>query len=173
MRERAHSKTTRIQKKNKINVKARAIKQSTNSRKHDQCAGANSTEQRIQPNKVNAPARAFNKTANPSKECQCAGARIQNKRELKQTRSMRGRAHANKPRIQAHAHSQQPRTQSNKINARARVFKETANASKQGQCAGARIRKQREFTETLSMRRRAHSNNPRTHANTINALARI
>ena len=66
MRGRAHSKTLRIQR-NKINVKACAFKQSTNSRKHDQCVGAHLTKPRTQANKVNAPARALNKTLSSSK----------------------------------------------------------------------------------------------------------
>ena len=156
MRGRAYSKKPRTQANN-VNARARAFKNIANSKKQNQCEGAriqtireltqtrsmrgrkkqsrelkqtmsmprptHLTKPRTQANNVIVRARAFNKN-----------------RELKQTRSMRGRAHSNKL-----------RTQSNNVNARARVFKETVNASKQRQCAGARIQKQREFTETKSM----------------------
>ena len=102
MRGRAHSKTLRIQR-NKINVKARAVKQSANLLQTRSMRG-----------------RAFNRAANSSKQCQCAGARIQQNRELKQRMSMCGRAHSKKT-----------RTQANNINVKARTFKEIANSSKQ------------------------------------------
>ena len=162
MRGRAYSKKTRTQS-NKVNARARAFKNNANSKnqhqcenariqtipnssKHDQCAGAHSTEPRTQATKVNAPARAFNKSVSSSKECPCAGARIQKQRELKQTRSMRGRAHSKKL-----------RTQANTINVRPRAFKQIAKSIKQCQCAGARIQRNRERKQTMSMRGRAYS----------------
>ena len=84
---------------------------------------------------------------------------------------MRGRAHAKKPRTQAHAHSQQPRTQTNKINARARAFKK--NELKQTRSMRGRAHsKTRELKQTKSMRGRAHSKKTRTQANTIDARPR-
>ena len=121
---------------------------------------SHSNKTRTQTNTIDARARPFQKIANSNKQNQRAGARIPKQCELKQTRSMRGRAHSKKS-----------RTQSNNVNAKARVFKETANATKQDQCASARIQKQCEFKETILIRKRSHSNNPRTHANTINARA--
>ena len=85
---------------------------------------------------------------------------------------MRGRAHAKKPRTQTHAHSQQPRTQTNKINARARAFKTNANSIKQCQCAGARIPRNCERKQTMSMRGRAHAKTLRIQRNKINVKAR-
>ena len=123
-------------------------------------------------------------------------AQKQQKQELNQTRSMRGRAHSKKT-----------RTQTNKINARARAFKKNKNSSKhdrcrgariqknfelkhtrlmcvranstkisnsikQCQCAGARIQRNRERKQTKSMRGRAHSKTLRNQRNKINVKAR-
>ena len=89
------------------------------------------------------------------------GRALQRNRELKQTRSMRGRAH-----------SQKRRTQTNTINVRPRAFKQIANSIKLCQCAGARIQRNRERKQTRSMRGRAHSKTLRIQKNKINAKAR-
>ena len=137
-----------------------------------------SQQPRTQANKISARARAFKTNANSSKHGRCAGARIQKNFELKQTQLMCGRAH-----------SKHSRTQSNNVNRRAHVFKETANASKQGQCACARIQKKlriqrnninvkaRAFKQSANSRKHdqcagAHSTEPRTQATKVNAPAR-
>ena len=95
---------------------------------------------RTQANTIDARARALTTKGVKQTKINARARALTKKRELNKTRSMRGRAHSNKS-----------RTQSNNVNARARVFKETANASKQSQCASARIQKQHEFKETTSM----------------------
>ena len=135
MRGSAHSKKTRIQK-------TRELKQTRSMR-----GRAHSKQLRTQANTINVRPRAFNTIANSIKQCQCAGARIQrnrerkhtrihNNRELKQIRSMRGRAHSKKT------------TQANTSDARARAFKKNANSSKHDRCAGARIQNNFELKQT-------------------------
>ena len=137
MRGRAHSKTTRTQT-NKINARARALTQNANSNKHDRCASAR-----------------FNKTANPNKQDQCAGARMQRNRELKHTRIHNNRELKHIRSMRGRAHSKKTRTQTNTIDARPRAFKQLANSIKQGQCAGARIQRNRQLKQRRSMRERA------------------
>ena len=83
------------------------------------------------------------------------------RRELKQTLSMRWRAHSKKT-----------RTQANTIDARARPFKNNANSTKQCQRTGARIQRNRERKQTRSTRGRAHSKTLRIQRNKINVKAR-
>ena len=149
MRGRAHAKKPRTQKHTRIHNN-RELKQtrsmrgrahSTNTRTHATTIDARARafkKTRTQTNKLNARARAFKNNANSSKHDRCESARIQQKLRTQANTLMCGRAHANKS-----------RTQSNNVNARARVFKKTENASKQGQCAGAQ--KHCEFKETISM----------------------
>ena len=99
---------------------------------------------------IDARASAFKQNANS------------NKRELKQPRSMRGRAH-----------SKQLRTQANTINVRPRAFKKVANSIKPCQWAGARIQRNCERKQTRSMRGRAHSKTMRIQRNKINVKARV
>ena len=138
-------------------MRGRAFNRAANSSKQGQCAGARIQQNSELTQRMSMCWRAHsNKNENSSKQYQCAGARMQtnrelkhtrihNNRELKQIRSMRGRAHSNKT-----------RTQTNTIDARPRAFKKVANSIKQCQCAGARIQRNRERKQTMSMRGRAH-----------------
>ena len=126
------------------------------------CGRAHSNKSQTQSNNVNARARIFKETANARKQGQSAGARIQKHCEFKETRSLRRRAH-----------STTPRTHSNKVNAPARAFNKTASSNKECQCAGARIQKQSELEQTISMRKREHSKKSLTQTNKINARARL
>ena len=143
---------------------------------------AHSKQTRTQANTINARALAFKNKGNSSKQNQCAGARTKTNRELKHTRIHNNRELKHIRSMRGRAHSKQTRTQTNTIDARTLAFKNTANSSKQNQCAGrsktnrelkhTRIDNNRELKQIRSMRGRAHSKQTRTQANTIDARAR-